>query len=130
VAAWIAGAVGSIGIFLAAFGLYGLAAFLVAQRTHEIAIRMALGASHADVRAMVLGQAARLSAIGAVAGVGLALGLGRLIQRSSLLVGVQPTDPVTFVGLALLIGGVLFVASYLPARRDTSTDPVASLRAQ
>jgi putative ABC transport system permease protein len=111
VAAWIAGSVGSIGIFLAALGLYGLAAFLVAQRTREIAIRMALGASQRDIRSMVLGQAARLGAIGAVVGIVFASGLGRLIQGLSLLVGVQPTDPLTFGGMALLKSAVLFAAA-------------------
>ena len=79
-AAWIAGSVGTIGVFLAALGLYGLMAFLVAQRTKEIAIRMALGASQRDMRAMVLRQAAMLGAIGGVIGLLLAAGIGTLAQ--------------------------------------------------
>lgn len=130
VAAWIAGGVGAIGVFLAALGLYGLAAFVVAQRTREIAIRMALGALPRDVRSMVLGQAARLGAIGAALGMVLAFGLGRLVQSLNLLVGVQPTDPATFSGMALLMGAVLFAASYVPARRAASTDPAVTLRAE
>jgi ABC-type antimicrobial peptide transport system permease subunit len=130
VAAWIAGSVGSLGVFLAALGLYGLAAFVVGQRTREIAIRMALGASPRDVRSMVLGQAARLGAIGMLVGVVLALGLGRLVQGVSLLVGVQRTDPATFGGMAMLMSAVLFAASYLPARRALSTDPAVALRVE
>jgi predicted permease len=129
-AAWMAGSIGSIGIFLAALGLYGVVAFLVAQQRREIAIRMALGASHHDVRAAVLGQAARLGAIGAGVGLLIAWALGRLIQSQSLLLGVQPTDPLTFGGFALLMSLVLFAASYLPARRAAATDPAAALRAQ
>ena len=81
-AAWIAGSVGTIGVFLAALGLYGLMAFLVAQRTKEIAIRMALGASHRDMRTMVLRQAATLGAIGGVIGLLLAAGIGTLAQSA------------------------------------------------
>ena len=129
-AASIAAAAGIIGIFLAALGLYGLAAFLVAQRTREIAIRMALGASQRAVRSMVFGQAARLGAIGACIGVMCAAGLGRLVERSGLLVGVQSTDPLTFGAAALLMSVVLFAASYLPARRASSTDPAVALRSE
>jgi predicted permease len=129
-AAWVAGVVGGIGILLAALGLYGLAAFMVAQRTREIAIRMALGASQADVRSLVLAQAARLGLAGTAAGLLLASALGRLVQHLSLLVGVPPTDPLTFGSVALLLAAVLFAASYIPARRAASTDPASALRAQ
>ena len=91
---------------------------------------MALGASQRDVRSMVLSQAARVGAIGAVVGIVLALGLGLLIQSLRLLVGVQPADPVTFGGVALLMSAVLFAASYVPARRAASTDPAVALRAE
>jgi putative ABC transport system permease protein len=127
-AAWTAGSLGSIGMFLAALGLYGLVAFLVAQRAREIAIRMALGASEQAVWSMVLRQAARLGAIGAGLGLALAAGLGVVVQ--SLLVGVPPTDPVTFGGLVLLMASVLFAASYGPARRAARTDPAVALRAE
>jgi predicted permease len=129
-AAWIAGVVGAVGIFLAALGLYGLAAFLVAQREREIAIRIALGASHTAVRSMVLGEAARLGAAGTAVGALLAWGLGRVIQSLSLLVGVHAGDPLTFAAVSVLMGIVLFAASYLPARRAASTDPAVALRAQ
>jgi hypothetical protein len=130
VAAWTAASVGSIGICLAALGLYGLAAFLVAQRTREIAIRMALGASPRDVRSMVLGQATRLAGIGTILGLALAAGLGQIVQSLSLLVGVQPFDPLTFGAAAALMSAVLFAASDLPARRAASTDPAGALRGE
>ena len=127
-AAWIAGTVGTIGVFLAALGLYGLMAFLVAQRTREIAIRMALGASSSDVRGMVLKQAGALAAIGGVIGLVLAGGIGTLAQ--SLLVGVPPIDPVAFGGTALLFAVVLAIAAWTPARRAATTDPATALRAE
>lgn len=130
IAAWIAGSVGIVGVSLAGLGLYGLMAFLVAQRTREIAIRMALGATNGHVRSMVLKQAGRLGAIGALIGVGLALGLGQVIQSLSVLVDVRSTDPLTFAGVALLMGGVLLAASLLPARRASRTDPAVALRAE
>ena len=127
-AAWIAGSVGTIGIFLAALGLYGLMAFLVAQRTREIAIRMALGASERDMRSMVLKQAGTLGAIGGVVGLLLAAGIGTLAQ--SLLVGVPPIDPVSFGGTALLFLVVLAIAAWTPATRAAATDPATALRAE
>jgi len=127
-AAWIAGSVGAIGIFLAALGLYGLMAFLVTQRTREIAIRMALGASHQAVRAMVLRQAGMLAAIGGAVGLVLAGAIGTLAQ--TLLVGVAPIDPVAFGGTALLFAVVLTIAAWTPARRAADTDPATALRAE
>src|SRR5688572_24044034 len=127
-AAWIAGSVGAIGIFLAALGLYGLMAFLVTQRTREIAIRMALGASARTVRAMVLKQAGTLAAIGGVIGLVLAGGIGTLAQ--SLLVGVPPIDPIAFGGTATLFAVVLTIAAWSPARRAAATDPAVALRAE
>jgi predicted permease len=127
-AAWIAGSVGTIGIFLAALGLYGLMAFLVSQRTREIAIRMALGASKQAVRGMVLKQAGTLAAIGGGIGLALAAAIGTLAQ--SLLVGVPAIDPLSFGGTAVLFAVVLAAAAWWPARRAASTDPAAALRAE
>jgi predicted permease len=127
-AAWIAGSVGSVGIFLAALGLYGLMAFLVAQRTREIAIRMALGASNGDMRAMILRQAGTLGAIGTVFGLALAAAIGTLAQ--SMLVGVQPIDPLSFGSTALLFVLVLAIAAWTPAARAAATDPATALRAE
>jgi len=127
-AAWISGSVGAIGVFLAALGLYGLMAFLVTQRTREIAIRMALGASNHEVRAMVLRQAGTLAAIGGLIGLVLAGAIGTLAK--SLLVGVPPIDPVAFGGTALLFAVVLAIAAWTPARRAAATDPATALRAE
>lgn len=127
-AAWIAGSVGVVGIFLAALGLYGLMAFLVTQRTREIAIRMALGASNADMRSMVLRQAGTLGAIGGAIGLALAAGIGTLAQV--MLVGVAPVDPLSFGGTALLFVIVLAIAAWTPASRAAATDPATALRAE
>ena len=126
--AWIAGSVGTIGIFLAAMGLYGLMAFLVAQRTREIAIRMALGASERVVRMMVLKQAGVLAAIGGVVGTLLAGGIAMLAQ--SLLVGIAPIDPIAFGGTVLLFAVILAIAAWTPANRAATTDPATALRAE
>jgi len=128
VAAWIAGGVGTMGVFLAALGLYGLMAFLVAQRTREIAIRMALGASTGNMQSMVLKQAAWLGAGGGVIGLVLAGVIGTLMQ--SLLVGVPPVDPLSFGLTAALFAVVLAAACWSPARRAARTDPAVALRAE
>lgn len=130
VAAWVAGSVGVLGLFLAALGLYGLTAFLVAQRTREIAIRMALGATTGEVRSMVLRRAARLAVIGTVLGLLAALGVGTAVQSMSLLIDVRATDPLSFVGLSMVLAAVLFIASDLPARRAARTDPAVTLKAE
>ena len=127
-AAWIAGSVASLGLFLSALGLYGLTAFSVSQRRREIAIRLAVGAPRRAVVWLVLRQAVRLAAVGAVIGVALAAGLARLL--GSFLVGLEPIDPLAF-GLALaVLGAVMVLSSWAPARRAASTDPVRSLRAE
>jgi ABC-type antimicrobial peptide transport system permease subunit len=91
---------------------------------------MALGATHRDVRSMVLSQAVRLGAAGSLAGVLLAVVIGRrLTQSVNLLLGVTPTDPATLIAMTALMLAVLFAATWMPARRATSTDPAAALRA-
>ena len=127
-AAWTAGSVGAVGVFLAALGLYGLMAFLVTQRTREIAIRMALGASGRDMQSMVLKEAAWLGSVGGVIGLVLAGAVGMMAQ--SLLVGVPAIDPIAFGGTALLFSVVLAAACYTPARRAAGTDPATALRAE
>ena len=127
-AAWIAGGVGTLGLLLAAFGLYGLTAFSVAQRTREIAIRMALGASRQSVLWMVLRQAGRLAAVGAVVGTAMAIGFSVLL--GSLLIGLEGVDAVAFGAAIALLGGVMIAASWAPARRAATMDPMRALRAE
>jgi predicted permease len=129
VAAWIAGSVGVLGLFLAGLGLYGLMAFLVEQRTREIAIRMALGAGVGQVRGMVLRQVAVLGISGALIGLAAAAGIGLAVQSLSLLIEIEPTDPVSFIGLSAVMALVLFLAGDLPARRAARTDPALTLKA-
>jgi predicted permease len=127
-AAWIAGGVGTVGLLLAALGLYGLTAFSVAQRTREIALRMALGATREAVLTLVLRQSARLAVVGAVAGLALAIGVSLLLR--SLLIGIEPLDVTAFATALTLLSGVLLAASWLPARRASKLDPMQALRAE
>jgi len=113
-------------ILLAAIGLYGLLAYSVEQRRLEFGIRLALGADTGRLRDMVLRQAMTLAGLGIAIGLGAAFGLTRYL--ASLLYGVKPTDPLIFASVAILLGFVAFLASYLPARRVLRVDPVTSLR--
>ncbi|HYX22125.1 MAG TPA: FtsX-like permease family protein, partial [Thermoanaerobaculia bacterium] len=113
-------------LLLAAVGIYGVVAFSVARRTPEIGIRMALGAERADVLRLVVGEGARLAAIGLAAGVVASVAVTRLV--SSLLFGVSATDPATFAGVAALLAAAALGASYLPARRAARLDPSIALR--
>jgi ABC-type antimicrobial peptide transport system permease subunit len=117
-----------VAILLASIGLYGLMAYSVEQRTLEFGIRLALGADSPALRNMVVRQAMLLAAAGIVAGLGAAYGLTRLM--ATLLFDVKPTDPLVFGSVALLLGVVAFLASYLPARRAVRIDPVVALRCQ
>jgi putative ABC transport system permease protein len=119
---------GGAGLTLAAVGIYGVLAFMVAQRTREMGIRMALGASRWNVLALVVGHGLRLTAVGVVLGVGAAMGLGELLQ--SMLFGISPTDPLTYAAVVAVLGGVALLASYLPARRATAVEPVTALRSE
>ncbi|HXW07369.1 MAG TPA: ABC transporter permease [Vicinamibacterales bacterium] len=128
IAAWIAGSVACIGLFLSALGLYGVTAFSVSQRAREIAIRLAVGASQRAVVRLVLRQAIWLVAGGTVVGLGLAALLSTLL--GSFLVGLKPIDPFAFgVSLAVVVGVMVF-SSWTPARRAASMDPVEALRAE
>jgi predicted permease len=116
----------ALALVLTAIGLYGVIAYAVAQRTHEIGIRIALGAGPADVLGQVLGAGARIALVGVACGTAGALAATRLLR--GLLFGVSASDPATFAAVALLLFGVAMLACYVPARRAMRVDPVIALR--
>jgi predicted permease len=121
------GAFAAAALFLAALGLFGVMSYAVAQRTRELAVRMALGARQQELRRMVLREALRLGGVGLALGLGGALLLSRTLE--SLLFSVSPGDPATLAAVAALLLVTTLVAGYLPARRATRIDPVVALRA-
>jgi predicted lysophospholipase L1 biosynthesis ABC-type transport system permease subunit len=116
----------ALALALAAVGLYAVIGYAVAQRTFEVGVRLALGATRRRIVGSIMGEGLGLIAAGLLAGSGLALALTRVI--SSLLHGVTPTDPATFAGVAALLGAVALLACAVPARRAASVDPTAALR--
>jgi predicted permease len=119
---------GGMALLLGAIGLYGVIAYSTSQRTHEIGIRMALGAQRGATLRLVMGQGMNLTLLGITIGVPASLALTRFLQ--SLLFGIKPTDPVTFVGVVLLLGLVALLACYLPVQRAMRVDPVVVLRCE
>jgi putative ABC transport system permease protein len=117
---------GSVAVALAAIGVYGVVAYIVAQRTREFGLRIALGAKTADVLALVGGYAARVIAVGMAGGVVIAVTASRTLR--SLLFGVTATDPATYAAVVLLLMVVSVVACLLPARRAAIVDPMMALR--
>ncbi len=124
--AWLSGALALLALVVACIGLYGLLSFEVTRRTHEVGVRMALGASRLNVLRMVLGRGIRLVALGALIGIAAALGLTRYLQ--SLLYGVRPIDPLGYAVGTVLLLIVGAAACYVPARRATKVDPMVALR--
>ncbi|HSQ30894.1 MAG TPA: ABC transporter permease [Gemmatimonadaceae bacterium] len=121
-------AFGALALLLAVLGIYGVISYSVSQRTRELGIRIALGASHDRVLRLVLGQGLTLTVTGVIIGLIGAFWLTRLL--SALLFGIQPTDAITFGGVAVVMLGVASLASYLPARRAARVDPVIAMRAE
>jgi ABC-type antimicrobial peptide transport system permease subunit len=118
--------VSGLALILGAVGLYGVLSYVVAERTREIGVRMALGATATGVRKMVVVQGARVVLGGAVIGIGAALLSTRALR--ALLFGVAPLDPVVFVVMPVTLMAVGMLASYLPARRASRVDPIVALR--
>jgi putative ABC transport system permease protein len=125
---WLMTAFGASALLLAAIGIYGLMAYAVQQRTQEIGIRLALGATASSARNMVVRQGMMLAAIGVVVGVGLSLYLARFV--TSFLFGVQARDPLVFIGVPFVLAAVAFAAVWLPAQRASRIDPIIALRAE
>jgi predicted permease len=123
---WLMSVFGACAVLLAAIGIYGLMAYSVAQRTQEIGIRLALGAQASQVKFMVIRQGMLLAFIGVVIGVAASFGLARFM--STLLFGVEPTDPMVFIGVPALLTAVALAAVWLPARRASGVDPITALR--
>ncbi|HEV2247033.1 MAG TPA: ABC transporter permease [Terriglobia bacterium] len=123
---WLFAGFALLALVLGTVGIYGVLSFSVAERTHEIGIRMALGAGRSNVMKLVLGKGLLLSLMGVATGIAGALAVTRFM--TSLLYGVQPTDPLTFIVVSLLLVAVGLLASYIPARRATKVDPMVALR--
>jgi ABC-type lipoprotein release transport system permease subunit len=124
----VLGVFAALAVILASVGLYGVVAYAVAQRTRELGVRMALGATRRDVLRLVLGQGARLTLLGVAVGTVGALALSRVV--ASLLYGITATDPLTFLAVPALLGAVAVLASYAPARRAMKVDPLVAMRAE
>jgi ABC-type antimicrobial peptide transport system permease subunit len=128
VGAGLAASLGVLGLLLAVVGVYGVVSYGASQRQHEIGIRLALGAQPVSIYRLVIGQAVLLVGLGIVLGAVAALGVSRLLV--SLLVGVPPYDPLTFLGVSVMLMAVALLACYLPARRATKVNPMSALRCE
>ena len=129
------GAFAALALLLASVGLYGVISYLVGQRTQEMAIRMALGANRSDVLRWVLRRGAALAGIGVATGTLAALLVTRAmagisLARSSIIYGVHPWDPITILSVVVVLMLVALLASYVPARRAASVDPMQALRSE
>jgi putative ABC transport system permease protein len=124
----VVGLFAALALALACVGLYGVVSYAVAQRTRELGVRMALGASRGDVLRLVFAQSGRLVGVGVVIGLAVAWGATRALR--SLLYGVQPTDPATFAAVPACLTAVALLAVLVPARRAARIDPTVAMRAE
>jgi ABC-type antimicrobial peptide transport system permease subunit len=116
----------ALALLLSSIGIYGVISYVVGQRTHEIGIRIALGAQRRDVLRLMLGEGMKMALIGVAIGIAAALGLTQLMAK--MLFGVSATDPITFCSVALVLTAVALTACYIPARRAMRVDPMVALR--
>jgi putative ABC transport system permease protein len=123
---WLLGVSGILAVVMTAIGLFGVIAYVVSQRTHEIGVRMALGARRSDVLKMVMGQGLRLTGVGLGIGLALALGAARLL--APLLYGIGANDPATMAAVAVGLAAIALSACYLPARKAMRVEPSVALR--
>jgi putative ABC transport system permease protein len=119
---------GVVAAVLAAVGLYGVLSTTVRQRTAEIGVRMAFGATNESIFRLMIGQGLMLSAVGIAAGVAGALALTGVMEKASMLISIKPNDPITYAAIAALFVLIATLASWVPARRAASLDPNAALR--
>jgi ABC-type antimicrobial peptide transport system permease subunit len=124
----LVGIFAGLGLVLAALGIYGVISYSVTRQTQEIGIRMALGATRERVQAGVISKTLRMALVGIAVGTVASFAVAKGI--SSMLFGTQPTDPVTFVGMIMVLVAVAFLAGYIPARRASRINPMMALRAQ
>jgi ABC-type antimicrobial peptide transport system permease subunit len=127
IASWLFGVLGFSAFIMAIAGLYSLVSYSVARRTHEIGIRIAMGASFMDILITVLRQGLTMAVIGVCIGLPVVLGLGRIL-RSFEMYGLNPADPIVLVGTSLLVIAVAVLAACIPARQAARIDPMEALR--
>jgi putative ABC transport system permease protein len=126
--AFLLGTFATLAVVLAAIGLYGLISYAVSQRTHELGVRIALGAGRSEILRLVIGQGLRLAVAGAVVGLAVAFATTRLLV--GIVKGIEPNDLETFLSVTLVLLSAAMVAAYLPARRASRVDPMVALRSE